>query len=712
MLTKNITCPQPLRKKSLFLLWLTLLSGIFLVSQSFAAVKWLSFDSMLQNILNKATKDDLIKELPTKMQKGNIFSNAYELEWNNIKQEKIETIEVTANYLNKIYTKWCNMTTDDISILLFQNKDIREEIWHILQVPPMSNTEVFYETYYNACTKLNKCITPWKQPQFYQDTKMLKKCIEDTTKAYILSKTSNINMAKIQQSTQWENIFIDGNEDNWPYDLLADIQYIGDVIFKWNKERPETLFFEMPTVDMYDSNELPNNNKPQENPEWEILNWDVTNDNDLENNNDENNNDSENDNNNESTDNFVTGVKDLINWTVSKDNSKKKPTWLLLGNACIVRPDQENWDPVQSPEEIEDILQLYYTDLEKEWENLQDGVEPLAVDPDLDIIDEEVDPNDEENDDDNKDETIAIPEDIACTATCESEDNQWAKELCQVNCCVDKCKDYFDQPVEETWVAWILKKWENEKNKLICMSQCLCGEVSWPQKPLDFAWDWTPAVKYRVRFCRIPVEVQPIVPKKVWSIEEVVDEINIVLTKLKESWQLMKSVKTKEMFETSMQNIKLADVLAFNLFIKFKPIFNTMPESQAKEIQKELSEQWEQDMRNTNSLDFVEERNKYILLFNPNKRSVKKQVATNYTMQLKNIEDMEEKMSKWKSNNNNNNNKVVENINVKTKARGEALDNIANFIISNAKFWNEITETMNLMNDVASDLKVKVDKAQ
>lgn len=79
-------------------------------------------------------------------------------------------------------------------------------------------------------------------------TEVLDMCIKQASEAYYLIQPSLTNIATMKQSTYGDNIFIDGKEENSPFDLMVDIDRIGQVLFKNHKARPEITFFEMPDI--------------------------------------------------------------------------------------------------------------------------------------------------------------------------------------------------------------------------------------------------------------------------------------------------------------------------------------------------------------------------------------------------------------------------------------------------------------------------------
>lgn len=127
------------------------------------------------------------------------------------------------------------------------------------------------------------------------------------------------------------------------------------------------------------------------------------------------------------------------------------------------------------------------------------------------------------------------------------------KMTCEANCCMKSCNTI-----------------KNIGDKAACLSQCLCGEYSSQYDIL------------RIRICRVQAKSAVVsAGKTVHSIEEVVDEMNQILLKLKQGGKLIKRTKTSEFLDTSFASIKLKNIMSFNIFVHSKPLFPT-PNPQAK----------------------------------------------------------------------------------------------------------------------------------
>jgi hypothetical protein len=67
------------------------------------------------------------------------------------------------------------------------------------------------------------------------------------------------------------------------------------------------------------------------------------------------------------------------------------------------------------------------------------------------------------------------------------------------------------------------------------------------------------------------------------TIEEGVDALNSIFLYLKNNGQMTKRAKTKEMLDSSLRDIKLHKIIAFDIFIAIKPIYDKISLSVKKE---------------------------------------------------------------------------------------------------------------------------------
>ena len=92
----------------------------------------------------------------------------------------------------------------------------------------------------------------------------------------------------------------------------------------------------------------------------------------------------------------------------------------------------------------------------------------------------------------------------------------------------------------------------------------------------------------RIKICRVPAQPSRVVAgKKITSIEQAVDEINQIFLKLRQNGALTKRTKTQEFLDSSFSSIKLHKILAFDIFVAIKPIYDRL---QLSEVEKKAQE--------------------------------------------------------------------------------------------------------------------------
>lgn len=155
--------------------------------------------------------------------------------------------------------------------------------------------------------------------------------------------------------------------------------------------------------------------------------------------------------------------------------------------------------------------------------------------------------------------TGAVPSTTpVCSASCSNTEGT-EKLICEWKCCMNNCNQI-----------------SNLSDRAVCLSQCLCWEASTANDML------------RIKICRVPAQPSRVVAwKKITSIEQAVDEINQIFLKLRQNGALTKRTKTQEFLDSSFSSIKFHKILAFDIFVAIKPIYDRL---QLSEVEKKAKE--------------------------------------------------------------------------------------------------------------------------
>lgn len=145
-------------------------------------------------------------------------------------------------------------------------------------------------------------------------------------------------------------------------------------------------------------------------------------------------------------------------------------------------------------------------------------------------------------------------------------------------------------------------------DKAVCKARCMCG-TKYSNNGI-----------FGISVCTVPVPQGEVLGgKSVQSVEEVVDELNEILSALRNSGQLIKHIKPKEFLETSLLKIKMNKIISFDMNVEFKPIYDSKLKKEQKEKEKSENDATKDRARleSYESSDIAAQKNKYIVLPNP-----------------------------------------------------------------------------------------------
>jgi hypothetical protein len=155
---------------------------------------------------------------------------------------------------------------------------------------------------------------------------------------------------------------------------------------------------------------------------------------------------------------------------------------------------------------------------------------------------------------------------------------------------------------------------------------------------------------------------------------------------------------TTEFLDSSLQNIKLSELLVFNLAVAFKPIYNTIPDSVIRKEREEKNLTKEQSILQNNNT------NKYLTIADPIHEAIGNQAilsSDHYNQlyakqkQLQAAQDRDRKPSVGKD---------------KTSNFAVTETIINDFIANNIRFRSQINEIMHNIQETTLSLKNKIEK--
>lgn len=639
-----------------------------------------SLDSVLQNAYIQAKAWASLKNLPTTIQDWNLYDQAYAIAQDQSTTAIWDAIGHATKTLNSLVFSdesvavKCDLQTSDTIAILYQVPRVATELRQEIAESSRKNNPSFYEDFWNSCSKLYACyndekVTNARQTQY---------CKDIAVDAYNMWKIHSDIQNSLMNANYWSNIYVDNDKTNGSFDLLVDIERIANVLFESNKQPSEILFFKLPTVSATQPWTVwafgPNSNPLGFGANTFISWWATTNNsnNGSVNPNDQNSWSSwATTQNNAQNNSDIQPINDFINQNNETNPIPKNQNWWLITNNICYIPNLD--DPIEpdeftlTTEQVDEILSNIFVNYNNLLTDYQNPAPIWSFFPSNggSWISNSIDAQRAIEDAQRK---------RSCTNTCADNVNtqspQWEQDLnqwlCETNCCFDACQ----------WLAGT--------DYIICTTDCLCGEYASPNN------------MFRIKYCKIPVQWVSPQPRTVMSVEEIIDELDKLIKKLKEQWMPMKLAKPEEFMDSTNENLNFANLFVFDVFVKLKPMFESKP---PHIVEQEKEEELKSNNRNVLGfwdLENKNERNKYVMIDDSSFTEGSKNVKWALSDLKNNVEEAEKDGEAA----------VAEQIYIfaqrqaqlELQANWEAnaviADEIDIFLRQNDKFWQEVIDTL------------------
>ena len=681
-------------QKTLYSLVLLAIVGI---STSIPVFAWL--DTIIQRAWDAIRPKETIGKLNNAINLWNIYSQSYELAQQSFTATSTQAISaMTAEFNNKYQ---CNMNVNEIGVILSSIPEIRNEIQAALSSVTQNISFTEKVSFAGACIRMASCIE-WKY-DVWTETKLATKttyltddgfnnCKNYATVAYNLQSSVLSSVISLATTTVWNDIYYNGTLDDSPYDLLVDIQRIGDVLFATNEKTDKVLFYTFPKNSIawfqaipFDANSTTTNlpdsinlgNTPTNNTAWN------------------NNNTAGNNSNNttQSTTSSSTSTTTITtNWWNNSTLGSTNSNWQTITNntttitpqlssnnatiqnfACITPTTNTNWSNTTTTTNTtsENTQWANETiDQNNNWQNTTTTTTTTSETTNTTTEPPVFDSNTPYT------SPIVTNADDPITSNADwTSPDSYASQEASIKSCVAQCGSL---PAVD---------------KAMCAAKCMCGSTS------------TKDGIFGLQVCTIPAKQNDIVSSKsVQSVEEIISAINGVLTALRNSGEMTKHTKTKEFLDTSLSKIKLSQIFAFDINIAFKPILDSKPRKMTDaETQARNDDQlaWKYT-----SIDIGAEKNKYLQLYNPVVEEAQKwwtnyeQVAWEYTTAIQAAQAQAQKL-----------NSTISQSLAKTQ-HAEVADIIKQFLDQNLRFRSYANESLTNIQRTAGAIKQKVQQGK
>lgn len=636
---------------------LILLLSILIGWYSFADVSdfWWDLKWKLQSKYDKYESEDYLDKIQKWTQLGNIYDQAYEMAQNMQYASDKKSLDYIRSYLT---SRWwnCSITENDIYLVFWNSLDGKiisydtyfSNKWRTQQKPQKTQAESFVD----ACKKVFQCLwkqTPSEQQQYTIET--YNQCMSTITSLHATLTPTIKDANSLKNLNYWDEMFANGSLEDSSYDVLIDIENIGKIFFRDNKQ-PKKISF-------YWTNSSRNTPRRL--------------------------------NSNQSLfDQFVSGNRTNLfnsqnnnpsNWYTNYDN---------ISRSIIYNPNNPNYQSTSNQE-------IWNASIISDWESIINRTCVNWCFPNQRTLNW---PNTWDN-------SASTPDTSDSTTSPRTYDTSstnipvynWNKlgnwaisdirealfgdnagengiDQAAMNSCMNRCE----------WLSFV--------DRAVCQSRCSC----WAGSSKDDI--------YKISICLEKSKTRWIAwSKAVMSIEEIVDEIENTFTKMRESGALMPHRKPTEMLETALQMIDLWSIFSFLTVIDKKPIFSADKTEQDKkkeeDEQKEINKSYEEWILWFYEPDTKAWRNRYLVMYNP-ETSQTLRGPGNSPEVVQTRQNMDNAAAAQKENNPENLAKWKE-----KQVNNQLFKSVSDFIDYNWEFWNSINEQMNDLNGVARDMKNK-----
>ncbi len=635
---------------------------------------------------------------------SNIYSKALKL----VKDREISSTTTSLDYLREYYV-WCPRATtqDFINVIYNSNASFRETFKQILPLwtkkPHSSEINKSYAVFL-ACNNMTNS---------FDNIQAINTAIN---KAYYAGYSNAYSLSALNQDNYGSDLFWNGTLDDSDFDLLHDINQIGNILFEGFKESPQVLFYRLPTVQSlttmggWDLSSLTDQSSYQVGGGWPFtqMTWSSSNSSSLS----------------WSSGGGISSIsqalpsssltsfseKQLItptddqeiqNFVATINTSSSLPGWsvLVFWNQCL------SWFAEEAPIALQENPQ--FATAEEYLAVINNFIDTANID-DL-VTDHLLDSFYDKNPLSPRESTSDpwITNQIANTYaehafgdaqpwTCEYSCNSLPLDKqaqCQLKC-VKSCIQQCDK------VSWI-------QQKALCVSDCTCFLIAGP----NGAWREKMEDMFRIKFCKVPSETKKVTPgKKVYSIQAIFQEILDVLQWLKDSGEMIKFSKTKEFLDGTIK-IKLADNFAFKVQIWFKPVFP----------QKSTTIKIAEQIQNTKDLSLsvlnmnttapeADDYNKYIVVSDPIKNKANLEQATSLSDINENIQKFQDATASYIE-------ASDQTVDIMRKTYAQQnnilfMNNIIDFLQDNYSFRDNFAQALLDINKMALELKARIEASK
>lgn len=558
-------------------------------------------------------KGDL-KAFPKWALEWNLYDKAYAMAQLQVAKPVLQSLDLIYQtiepYCDGKYIKPRDITN------VFARTSAGVQFWSLLETKNIVG-EIKDATFNDSCKAVYGCY--FRKQLEAKKVEMPLKTFSDDVFQWCLSIVDNMYQIMYQRATTMERMkninygddfLLNAKAEDSPYDLLLDVEAIGDVLFAHNDNPSEIHFYDMQPEGSYVYNDPDKLTPyPKKDPEKEerMDRIPVTNGITPTVPKEENPIYPQNSTNPVAQSSLISLVTPKASSVSSSSSNPAAQAgwwtsagWTIQNALCEeeVVPEEESL-PLLDLAEIEDV--------QTKWYNRK-----LALEDEIAVALAAKMPPDEEEQLWVYDRGWNDPPAVSPPAQQEAETIfAWLLDLDgdslqDTKTKIQQCVEQFTEWDKEAWWKILFKSITQPAEFTKCVFWHLCKEIG------DPSGRWL----YHIKICRELRKWYGIVSNQpVKSAEEVIDEMLNVCTNLKESGALLEHNKTKDHLENKMMRIKLGNKFAFGISVIFKWPRDSVDPAMAKRAVIQRRQYLEKLHLNfSDDLTFIKERNKYLVI--------------------------------------------------------------------------------------------------
>lgn len=590
-------------------IFLTLSVSIF----SYSVATLIDMRDMLHTRYKENENKGALTAFPKWIIEWNLYEKAYSMAQLQLAEPALKALDLTYNAIKETCW-WENIQARDITAV-FARSDLGKQFRMMLDARGMTSS-VQDGAFIPSCMAVYTCSNKDLLESKWVALKEVKYSDEafwscSTTVSDIFSvmyqRTSVLDTMKMMN--YWDDFLVNAKAEDWPFDLLLDVQAIGDILFTQNDWPSQVSFYNSQPTASYV------NNDPK------ALSWFVSVDPSSQTRLDRL----------PVTSSISPAVPEKTTGTFPNNTvwTNQKTSWNPQNGGAWIKPQEWSLLPQQPSEAWTPQLQNQFC---------EPMPTPEAKQPDLlDLAEKENQQTNTYNKELNLDEQVALllwskihaeeeekiwvlprgtpwskndNQDPAFSQEATNIVNEildlWGESLETVKNKIKQCVEQFTDENPQAWWKIVRKSMTQPAEFTQCVLWNLCKEI-W-----DESWRWM----YSIRICK---ELQKpwwlVRQQSIKSVEEVIDEMNNVCSTLRESGALLEHNKTKDHMEDKMMRIKFADKFSFGVSVFFK----WARDKKDPAVEKQLAAQERSYLEKahlgiTDDLTFVDERNRYLII--------------------------------------------------------------------------------------------------